>query len=80
MDDKTISDIEYCALRFHSGIPSAAIMELFGKNIISSHRELIPENINELISRINSCEDLSKGVRDAAIKLKKTADTINENA
>ncbi len=80
MDDKTVQDIEYCALRFHSGIPSAVIRELYDKNIVSSHRDLVPGNIKELIEKIESDEGLSKGVKEAAGKLKRTAEMIRENA
>lgn len=80
MDDKTVQDIEYCALRFHSGIPSAVIRELYDKKIVFSHRDLVPDNINELIKRIESEEELSKGVKDAGRKLKRMSDSIRENA
>ena len=80
MDDKTRQDIEYAALRFHSGINSASVRELFESGIVGSHRDLTADNITELIKKINESDALSNKTREVASKLKKNKDAIRTNA
>ena len=79
MDDKTRQDIEYAALRFHSGLTSASVRELFGSGIVETHRDLRADNITALISKMCESDQLSNKTREAADKLKKNTDAIRSN-
>ena len=79
MDDKTRQDIEYAALRFHSGLTSASVRELFGSGIVETHRDLRADNITALISKMRESDQLSNKTREAADKLKKNTDAIRSN-
>ena len=64
-----INDFGYTAVRMKSGISSHTIEELFSKAIVTSHKELVPGNLKNLVEKAQYMDISAKALGNMVVSL-----------